>query len=48
MEQCSKKWKNLRDQFIRELKREKETESPTSWKFFNNMTFLKEAVRVKK
>ena len=50
MEQCSKKWKNLRDHFVRE-KEEEETkwgEGPSfvsRWPFFEMLTFLNDTVR---
>ena len=48
MEQCSKKWKNLRDQFVRELKKkpsgEKGLPYVSRWHFFELLMFLSDTV----
>lgn len=49
MEQCSKKWKNLRDHFVREMKKkpsgEKGPAFVSRWPHYEMMTFLNNAVR---
>ena len=52
MEQCSKKWKNLRDHFVREVKNKKKKPSGgkgpafvSHWPFFEMLTFLNDTVR---
>ena len=51
-EQCSKKWKSLRDKYVRELKKIKKRVSgdpgppPTSsWPYFNIMSFLESTIK---
>lgn len=51
MEQCSKKWKNLRDQFVREMKKKKKRPSGgkgpafvSRWPFFDTLMFLNDTV----
>ena len=50
--ECMKKWKALRDKFVRELKNVKLRKSGDSrpkyvscWAYFDNMSFLKDSVR---
>ena len=49
VETCTKKWKNLRDKFVKELRKvtvrhsgDKGPPATSSWKFFNIMYFLKD------
>ena len=52
MEQCSNKWKSLRDHFVREVKKKKKKPSGgkrpafvSRWPFFEMLTFLNDTVR---
>ena len=52
-EECQKKWKNLRDHFVRELKKVKkkrktgESGPPyvSKWKYYEILSFLTDTVR---
>ena len=51
-EACLKRWRNLRDQFVRELKRRKKVKSGdqgpqyiSRWPFFEVMKFVSDTVR---
>ena len=50
MEQCFKKWKKMRDHFVRELKKKKPSggKGPAfvlHWPFFEMLTFLNDTFR---
>ena len=51
MEQCSKKWKNFRDKFVRERKKKKKPSGDkgppfvSRWPYFEMLTFLDDTVR---
>ena len=54
MDDCTKRWKALRDKFVRELKKVKKRKSGDSgpvyvhvscWAHFHNMSFLQDSVR---
>lgn len=52
VDECMKKWKGLRDKFVRELKKVKLRKSGDSgpmyvscWAYFDSMSFLKDSVR---
>ena len=52
---CMKRWKAIRDQFVRELKKVKERRSGDpgppyvpSWELFNALMFLQDSVRHRK
>lgn len=53
-EECMKRWKNLRDRFVRELKKSKrdgveDAVLPhSSWPFFDFLLFLQDSVRHRK
>ncbi len=40
-------WKSLRSSFLREIKREKENQTQSKWKFYKAMAFLKPALESK-
>ena len=51
IDECMKKWKALKDRFVRELKKVKLTKSGdccpkyvSCWAYFDNMSFLKDSV----
>ena len=52
--ECKRKWKNLRDRYVRELKALKKptgTGGPapvSQWPYFNIMSFIKDTVRHRK
>lgn len=56
VEECMKRWKNLRDRFVRELKKSKNKDTgedavpPQSscWPFFDFLLFLQDSVRHRK
>jgi len=51
VEQCSKKWKNMRDHFVREVKKKKKPSGEkgpafvSRWPYFDMMLFLSDTVR---
>ncbi len=57
LEDCTRKWKNLRDQFVKQLKKEGKvgkrkrgaTNEPyiSKWRHFETMKFLTDSVRPK-
>lgn len=50
VEECTKRWKNLRDRFVRELKKAKlSDEAPSScWPLFDLLLFLQDSIRHRK
>ena len=53
VEECMKRWKNLRDRFVRELKKIKNDGDEAvslhcSWPFFDVLLFLQDSVRHRK
>lgn len=53
VEECMKRWKNLRDKFVRELKKSKNSDTgeddvPSGWPFFDFLLFLQDSVRHRK
>ena len=54
-EDCLKRWKSLRDRFVREAKKVKENATPDGgsgyvppWSLFHSMTFLMDSIRHRK